>query len=245
MPRPLSVHLLPALFAEDDVTGGDVVIVDILRASTTITHALANGAKEVVPLQTVEEAFEFRKSRVGDRIVLGGERGGIKVEGFDYGNSPRDYVSAHVAGKSVGFTTTNGTRALLRSQRADEILVGCFSNFSTVVSRLLKSERPIHIVCAGTDGCITGEDVLFAGAIVKELSDSDVVLNDEARIATDFWNGQVAEADSERIEYAMRQAQGGRNLIKLGYDADIALAAAVDSVPVLGGFRNGRIGLIS
>lgn len=241
MSDSVSVHLLPSLFAETDVAGGLVVVVDILRASTTVTWALFSGADRVVPFASIEDAFAFRDRHPGS--VLGGERGGIIVDGFDYGNSPTDYSPDNVSGREVGFTTTNGTRALLHSQQAAEILVGCFANLSEVAARAVQQPRPVHIVCAGTDGRITGEDVLFAGALATRLGVGAATQagNDEARLAAAFWQQQVPQENVAAIEACLRESQGGRNLIRLGYDADIGLAAQVDSVPVLPVFREGSL----
>lgn len=250
MPESVSVHLLPALFAEEDVAGGLVVVVDILRASTTITHALFNGADRVVPFSSIEEAFAFKQQQPD--AVLGGERGGVIVDGFDYGNSPADYTPQHVSGKVVGFTTTNGTRALLRSLQAAEIVVGCFANLSTVVAFAKSQSRPVHIVCAGTDGCITGEDVLFAGAVASRLGvgrpaavagqdKTNWAGNDEAQLAAAWWRQCVPGDSMAGIAQCLRNSLGGRNLIRLRYDADIGLAAEVDSVPVLPVYRDGSL----
>lgn len=236
MTRSIHVHLLPSLFEPADVRGGVAVIVDILRASTTIIHALDNDAAGVVPCGAVEEAFAVRKSSGPDDCLLGGERGGVRIDGFDLSNSPDDYPAAVVQGKLIGFTTTNGTKALLRSEQADEILIGAFVNFAAVRQRLMAQPKPIHIVCAGTDGVITGEDVLFAGAMVAALESRDFVyeVNDAGVIAANHWRQECGELTAAKIEPAMRRAQGGRNLIRLGYDKDIATAAMVDSVPIIG-----------
>lgn len=241
MTRTIHVHLLPALFEPADVCGGVAVIVDILRASTTIIHALANNAAGVVPCGAINEAFAVRESAAAGTCLLGGERGGIKIEGFDLSNSPDDYAPAVVRGKTIGFTTTNGTQALLRSQQADEILIGAFVNFSAVLWRVAAQDKPIHIVCAGTDGVITGEDVLYAGALVTALERGAVgeqvnhfEINDAAVIAANHWRQECGELTSARIEPALRRAQGGRNLIRLRYEKDITTAAEVDSVPVVG-----------
>ena len=123
MSKTVFVHLLPSMFEPAALTGGIAVIADILRASTTITHALANGAKRVIPCGTVDEALDLRRQHTDEQILLGGERGGLKIEGFDLSNSPDDYDSATVTGKSIGFTTTNGTKALLRSSKAKQSVI--------------------------------------------------------------------------------------------------------------------------
>lgn len=248
--RPLNVHLLPGLFQPGDVAGGVVVVIDILRASSTIVTALSRGAAAVLPCLTVEEALSVRNSHPSGTVLLGGERGGVRIEGFDLGNSPREYTADKVRDRFVGFTTTNGTRALLRSLDASKIFVGSFLNLSRIVDVLRDSALPIHLVCAGTDGQITGEDVLFAGAVCQRLTGNDsagessFVLTDSAEIALSMWREQVgvepnaANADhptdeSQRTLRALLQTRGGRNLRRLGYDADIAFCSQIDAIPVL------------
>lgn len=243
MTRNIHVHLLPSLFEPADVRGGVAVVVDILRASTTIIHALANDAAGVVPCGAVDEAFAVRESSASGTCLLGGERGGVRIDGFDLSNSPDDYAADVVHGKTIGFTTTNGTKALLRSELAEEILIGAFVNFTAVRQRIMNQQKPIHIVCAGTDGVITGEDVLFAGAMVTALQsgDDDCEVNDAGVLAANHWRQECGELTAARIEPAMRRAQGGRNLIRLGYDKDIATASKVDAVPIIGCVDDNRV----
>lgn len=221
------------------------MIIDILRASSTITTALRNGASCVIPCGSPDEAKKIRDAAPINSVLLGGERGGVLIEGFDCGNSPTEYPASRVSGKTIAFTTTNGTKALLKSAAAETILIGAFLNRQALVDRLHADQRAVHLVCAGTDGEITGEDVLFAGAVIETLlvlQNDRWELNDSARIARAFWLQSVSaenhEALSAGIESAMRQTHGGRNLIGLGYDNDIRLCSAVDSigvVPVLRG----------
>ena len=236
MARLLSVHLLPVLFEPADVKGGVAVIVDILRASTTITYALANGADKVIPCASVKDALQLRNASTSDACLLGGERGGVRIDGFDLSNSPDDYSPEAVGGKTIGFTTTNGTKALLRAEQAEGILVGAFVNFTPLLEQLLARPNPLHIVCAGTDGVITGEDVLFAGALVAAIrqQEPDIELTDAATLACNHWLTECGELSLQRIEPALRRSQGGRNLIRLGYDKDITTAASVNSVAVVG-----------
>ncbi len=245
--QPLHVHFLPALMNSSNLAGGTAVIIDILRASSTIITALHNGAKCVVPCGTPDEARLIREKSNGESVLLGGERGGVLIDGFDCGNSPTEYAASRVAGKTIVFTTTNGTRALLKAAAAETILIGAFVNRQAVVDRLHADQRPVHLVCAGTDGEITGEDVLFAGAVVEALQQRHAsgrltaqrwTLNDCAVIARGFWRQSVGanslvggdENLSAGIEAAMRVTHGGRNLIELGYDNDISLCSAVDCI---------------
>lgn len=118
MPRPLHVHLLPKLFEPEELRGGIAVILDILRASTTIVHALANGARGVMPTDEVDEAFQIRDQLPPGSALLGGEREGVLIPGFDCDNNPFAYPPDVVRGKTIVFTTTNGTRALKRASLA-------------------------------------------------------------------------------------------------------------------------------
>ena len=230
MPRTINVHLLPVLVEPNELAGKTVVVIDVLRATTTIIHALAAGATEVVPLLEVEEARQLAATMPG-RAVLGGERGGKRIEGFDLGNSPLEYTSAIVGGKTLVFTTTNGTRAMLRCKQAARILIAGLVNF-TAVCRELAEAAEIEIVCAGTDGHVTREDTLLAGAIVEEAGQA--LRNDQAEIAADAWRTAVGTLSGrDPIAAALRESRGGRNLIEIGHENDIDLAAQIDKFDIV------------
>lgn len=248
--QPLNVHFLPVLMNTMNLKGGTAVIIDILRASSTIITALHNGAKRVIPCATPDAARQIRAQSPIEAVLLGGERGGVIIEGFDSGNSPTEYSARRVAGKTIAFTTTNGTQALLKSVAAETILIGAFINRHALVDRLHADQRPVHLVCAGTDGEITGEDVLFAGAVVEALHQMEAATlsnarrwlpNDCARIAQRFWRQSIGNTSisdgsgelSSRIESAMRDTHGGLNLCELGYDNDIRLCSAVDCIDLV------------
>jgi 2-phosphosulfolactate phosphatase len=233
------VHLLPDLVAPIDLTGRTAVVIDVLRATTTICHALAAGATAVVPCLEIDEA-RATAAQVSGRVALGGERRGLRIEGFDLGNSPTEYTPESVGGRTVVFTTTNGTRAMHRAAQAAEILIGAFVNRSAIV-RELRGRGSVDLVCAGTHGAITAEDCLLAGAVVDGLAADAVDLNDQARLARDAWR----TVRGGTLAAALRQCQGGRNLIAEGFDADIDTAAVLDRfdfVPRLDP-RAGRIAL--
>ncbi|MCE9525573.1 MAG: 2-phosphosulfolactate phosphatase [Planctomycetales bacterium] len=230
MPRTIDVHLLPALVEPHELAGKAVVVIDVLRATTTIIHALAAGAKEVIPLLEVEEARQIAAKMPG-QAVLGGERGGQRIEGFELGNSPLEYTSAAVGGKTLIFTTTNGTRAMLRCKQARRILIAGFVNFSAVCRELAEEEQ-IDIVCAGTDGHVTREDTLLAGAIVEEAGQA--LRNDQAEIAADAWRTAVGTLSGrDPLAAALRESRGGRNLIEIGQGDDIDLAAQIDRFDIV------------
>jgi 2-phosphosulfolactate phosphatase len=222
--RDVQVHLLPELIPPDRLVGGLAVVVDVLRATTTIIHALAAGCTAVRPCAEVEEARELAGEMRAGRVLLGGERGGVQLPGFDLGNSPREYTAKLCHGNTLVLTTSNGTRALLRAVEAERVICAGFVNYSAVCEQLRHDPRPIHIVCAGTEGEVALEDALLAGALVDFLCEAgDMRLNDSARLAWDCFehHGQV-------LLGALELSMGGAKLRALGYDDDIRAAAQVD-----------------
>ncbi|MCA9015210.1 MAG: 2-phosphosulfolactate phosphatase, partial [Planctomycetaceae bacterium] len=198
MPTEIRTCLLPLLSKPEDYSGSVAVILDILRASSTITYALNAGATSVIPCEEIEEAQqladELKQANGNDQVLLGGERLGVMIEGFDLDNSPARYPAETVAGKQIVFTTSNGTRALKHALQARRILVGSFMCLDAVVNELKNSDGVIYLVCAGTDGVVTGEDCLCAGAIAAELIDqcgADLVLDDSTRIVVDHYLMQI------------------------------------------------------
>jgi 2-phosphosulfolactate phosphatase len=244
----LRVHFLPAFVEPAEVAGRRAVVIDVLRATTTIVHALAAGAGAVVPCLEIADARRAASSFSPHEVVLGGERGGLAIEGFHLGNSPSEYTADNVAGKTVILTTTNGTRALLHASQASEILIGALVNLSAVCARLEQGgASDVDILCAGTDAQITSDDVLAAGAMADRLDRGDWRFDDAARIARDAWRTVAASAAGDelgaRLTQALRESRGGRNLVRIGMAADIATAAHLDRFAVVPRFdiQSGRI----
>ncbi len=234
MPKELLAHFLPTLAGQDELAGDAVVVIDVLRASTTICFALAAGAKQVIPCLRVDEARELAATLGGDAL-LGGERGGRRIDGFHLGNSPREYVEDAVAGKTVVFTSTNGTRALHACAGAGQVLIGAFVNMQAVLDALADAPR-VHLLCAGTQDRITREDVLAAGAMAEQMMVEHLALtiNEQAQIAVDAWQTASGGAhDPQTIARFLSDTQGGRNLSGIGHANDIPIAAAINMVPVV------------
>ena len=235
MLQTVNVHLLPTLTTRQQLAGKTVIVIDVLRASTTIVHALAAGALEIIPCLEVDEAREIaRHSKLP--TVLGGEREGLKIEGFDFGNSPQEYVPENVAGKRIVFTTTNGTRALLQCRSARRVVIGAFVNLSTVCSSV-GDEPAIDLLCAGTSKEISREDVLLAGAIAEQLEqtrETDAVLNDQALLAVGAWRSiQEGRRGSAGLANALAMSRGARNLVAIGQQRDIEIAARTDQFEIV------------
>lgn len=175
----LDVFFSVQTFQEEQVRNKTIVIVDVLRATSTIVTAIANGAKGVIPVEDMGEASRISQSVDSDDYLLCGEKDGIKIEGYDLGNSPLEYRSEVVEGKSLILNTTNGTKAIKKSVNAGEVYVASFLNLDVVVDTLRDAEREIVIVCSGWKGRMSLEDLLLAGNIIYNLSDGN--LENEAR----------------------------------------------------------------
>ncbi len=236
MTQSVRVWMLPELLERERLAEGVAVMIDVLRASTTIIHALANGANGVVPCKTVEEARAVAAGHGAGEVLLGGERGGTRIEGFDLDNSPLGYPPDAVAGKTIVFTTTNGTRALRACAAAARVLIGAFVNRSALARVLREDGRPVHLVCAGTEGQLTAEDVLFAGAAAWDATQperperfhpDDV----QTQMAVDYY--LTRSRDRERFLETIRESRGGQNLRALGMDADIERASQQDLFDVV------------
>ena len=231
--------------------GGIAVVIDVLRASTTIVTALAHGAARVRPVLDVADARDWiARPDVPPGLLLGGERGGLRIDGFDLGNSPLEYTPERVSGRPIVITTTNGTAAIDACRDALEVLVGAVVNRSAVAARargLATSHGAgtIHLVCAGTDGAATEEDLLGAGAILHAATRlagarTDSLDPHAAGALAGFRAlapaaGDVAASASAcgSIAAAFAASRGGRNLLALGMRPDLAAAARIDTLPLV------------
>jgi 2-phosphosulfolactate phosphatase len=205
------------------LAGGVAVVIDVLRATTTIVHALAAGAICVRPCATVEEARAVADRLPAGKGILAGERGGVPLPGFDAGNSPGEFTPARCKDLTVVLTTSNGTQALLHAAQAERVLVAAFVNFSAVCEQLRLLGRPVDVLCAGDGGTVALEDALLAGALVDALADGAVLLDDGARLAWDAF-----EHHGRELADALALGAGGVRLRLLGYDEDVRAAARVD-----------------
>jgi 2-phosphosulfolactate phosphatase len=255
MKPTLNVYALPKLVDPQELAGGTAVVIDVLRATTTIVYALDAGAKQFIPCLTVADALAAAEQFSREEVLLAGEREGLPIEGFDLGNSPDAFTPERVEGKTILFTTTNGTQAISHAQTADEVLLAAFVNAGAIVRRLIDRQH-VHILCAGTDGKMGDDDVLLAGMLVDRLQREVGMVyrqNAQAMTARETWLHAFAlpqalgaeVLDPDLLASQLRKSPGGHNLMSLGLDDDILAAAWISRFDLVPRFdaKTGRIGV--
>lgn len=231
---------------EGQLKGRLVVVIDVLRASSTMITALANGATKIYPVEETDQAFRLVQNMDRKQVLTLGERNGVMIEGFDYGNSPVVCTPEVVDGMQLIMTTTNGTRALEYSKGAEEILVGGFLNFTVVIEQIrtaLTRGIPITLFCAGWRGRPSIEDTLFAGLILRSVLEHDDVdlhpLSDACQIAA-----CLAQSLGNKKPYELvKQSDHARRLAEYVSEDEIKLCCSVDRYPVLPRMQDGTIEL--
>ena len=232
MPTSIDVVFTPDLLPFSDLTGKTVVVTDILRATTTITCAMANGAIAITPVLTPEDAFRLAADQ--PNTLIGGERGGMKVDGFDLGNSPREYTETVVSNRQIVLTTTNGTRTLQACRTAEHILVGSFLNLRAIVDRLAQVEGELVLACSGREGGFCTEDTVFAGACVAALEETQ--LTDAAETAKILY-----QTHRDDLFGMLKNCYHGKSLSRIGLGDDLEFCAQIDLVDVVPHLVDGRI----
>ncbi len=235
----IDVFFSPAEVQESSVGKRTAVVIDVIRATSVMVEALANGARGIFPTVSTDEAIRLALSLGRDDTLLCGERKGRKVEGFDLGNSPAEFSPEVVKGKQLVMSTTNGTRAILAAEDADRVVVASFLNLSAV-ARTLKGEQSLAIVCAGREDRFALDDALCAGALVRKLvegREAEAALNDAARVSLEL--ARVFTPDPAFL----RSTAAGAALVSIGMDGDLELCAAVDRRGVVPEMMERRIAL--
>jgi len=197
------------------------VVTDILRASTTIVTALANGCREIIPVVEIGDALKIAASQSPGKVLLCGERNSKKIKGFDLGDSPLEYSAEHVAGRTLVFTTSNGTRALEKAAKAKQVFVLSFLNFQAVSDLLCEKTEDIFIFSSGTNGRKSIEDSVCAGMLCEKIqcaSPGSVMLNLAAKDAI-----QLAREHQNDLAAMLRKSTQGSCSINEGFAADLEL----------------------
>jgi 2-phosphosulfolactate phosphatase len=212
----------------------NIIVIDVLRSSTTIAVALHNGAREIIPVASIESAVKISGSLFGEVTLRGGERNGKMIDGFNLGNSPKEYSYANVSGKSIIFCTTNGSVAMHRSRYARNMAIASFVNVSAIAGYIKEINNDFLIICSGRAAAIGNfslEDAVCAGMILNKLLEdgsAQVDMNDSAKASLLLYKNL-----GRSLPKLLKTCDHGQYLSEIGFADDLKICGSVDSVPVL------------
>lgn len=224
-PSPLFLKTLP-------VKGSIVVVIDILRATTSMCVAFGNGASEIVPLETIEECMSYKEKG----YLIAGERDGKMVEGFDMGNSPFSFMGEHIRNAKIAMTTTNGTKCIHASKQAHQIVIGAFVNMTNVVNYLKEQKRDVILLAAGWKDKMNLEDTAFGGAVALELQNEFNPTEDSTRIAMTLYEAMLKDK-----RYFIKNATQYEQIVGLNIVEDVKYCLKRDLHNVLPIYQEGRL----
>jgi len=232
------VAFTPAEVSGDRLQSCAVAVIDVFRAATTVATAIANGARLIIPVLTLEEARDRAARFATGEVLIGGERGGEPISGFDLDNSPLAYTPQRVMGKVVVFTTSNGTRALVAASRASAGAVCAFVNVGEVARWALAQDRDFAAICSGRSGDLSLEDTVCAGMLLDRIAELGAPLDESdaaraARILSASYRG--------RLERLSDDSTWARHLARTGRAADLAACLQVGTLSVVPVMRDGTI----
>ncbi len=213
--------------------GKNVVIIDVLRATTVIVTALANGAKDIQTIADFEEAFKLKENNT--ELLLAGERNALKINGFDFGNSPLEMTSEKVKGKSLLMSTSNGTQAVRVAQNANSIIAAAFVNMAAVINHLLKLQQDFVIICSGTNGQFSLDDALAAGLLINRIKKYlPVELCDNSLICA------LAIPNETTLKESLKDCYHVNILKDRGFQNDVEYCLSTDIIMEVPQFINGK-----
>jgi 2-phosphosulfolactate phosphatase len=235
----IDIQLIPSAPDPSSLSKQTVVVIDILRATSVMVHAFSQGVLEIIPVATVEEAVKLAKHFPQGTPLLGGERGSKKIEGFDLGNSPREYVREKLEGKRLILTTTNGTKAFHSVSSGREVMAGSFFNIGAIGRRCLDLGQDLLIFPSGDEGRFSLEDTVCGGMLIDHILNrgkGPVTLTDANQSAFILY-----QRFRENLVEAFRLSTHGRDLIERGFEEDLAYCAQIDITDIVPTFRDGVI----
>lgn len=235
----VQLYLTPIPSALIEIKDKTVVVIDVLRCTTSISAALMAGARGVIPTAGPGEAVEMWTKIGPDMAILAGERQGIKIENFQLGNSPLEFTAEVVAGKHVVMTTSNGTAAFLQAAGAALTLSCSLTNISRVVDRIAVEEKDLVITCAGRSGQFSIEDTICGGMLLHLLTTDKKLklqINDAGSLALLLYR-----SNRNALRQTIAQGEHGRYLSQIGFADDVTAAAVTDSMPVLPILKEGQL----
>jgi 2-phosphosulfolactate phosphatase len=224
----------PALYKYQNIEDCIVVVVDILRASSSVCTAIDFGISEIIPVGSLEEAKEFKNKG----FIVAAERDGKILDFADIGNSPNDFLKDELKGKTIAYSTTNGTQTMLMGKDNYMVIIGSFLNLTAVSELLIKSEKNVLILCSGWKNRFSLEDALFAGALAEKLLKSDIfcTICDSVFASVDIWN--LAKHD---IDTYIEKCAHKHRLQKLGLADVIPYCFEIDKLNSIPLYKDGKI----
>lgn len=234
----INVLLSPLNAEEMYFAGKTTVVIDVLRATTVIATALENGAKEIIPVGTIEFAMKISGDAFGGHRLLGGERNTKKIEGFNVGNSPLEYSKEYVDGKSIILYTTNGSKSIVKAKFSENLVTCSFYNMGAIVDYLSDLNSDFDILCSGASGRFSLEDTVCAGKLISEISKvkENVELTDSSRASV-----ALNKSFGKSIVKMMKETEHGQKLIENGFEEDIVHCSKLSKSDIVPFFKNGVI----
>jgi 2-phosphosulfolactate phosphatase len=234
----IDVLFLPCELPARPRPEGTAVVIDVIRATTTIVTAFQHGVRAVIPVASPEEARSVLVANPG--AILAGERGGRRIDGFDIGNSPREFTTGAFADKDIILSTSNGTKTLRAVGEGRYVAIAAFLNRSAVANWLTASHGDGLIICSGYEGIFSLEDAVCAGAVVERVlpHGAPQALGDGARACLALW--QRFKGDLHRL---LQESAWGRRIVAIGLGDDLDICARLDVTDVVPVMIEGRIAL--
>ena len=217
--------------------GKSTVVIDILRATTSMTAALSNGARSIIPVDTIRNAFELAEAGSEDHI-LAGEHNTHRIEGFSLGNSPLEFDQETVKDKSIIFLTTNGTKAIVKARLSENLLICSFNNLENTAETICNLSDDVIILCSGTDGLFSKEDTYCGGRLIERISriSDNIEMSDSAEAAVslcDQWGTDILRV--------LKASFHGKKLMSNGFEKDLYFASQLNNVALSPYYSDGEI----
>lgn len=234
----INVHYSVQHLDELYFTSKTTVVIDVLRATTVIVRAISNGAKEVIPVGTVDFAMKISGNAAGGQTLLCGERNTKKIEGFALGNSPLEFTNEVIGGKSIILYTTNGSKALVKAKFSENLFAASFNNLPAIAKHLFELNKDVEIVCAGSNGSFNLEDAVCAGKLISELDllAYELELSDAAKATV-----VLAKSFGKSIPKMLKETEHGKLLIENGFSNDLKECAQYGITDVIPYFISGSM----
>ncbi len=236
----MKIHTLFSPVSVEDLyfAGKTTVVIDVLRATTTIVTAIANGAKEVVPVNTIGFAMKVSGNAFGGKTLLGGERNAKKIEGFALGNSPLEYSADVVKDKSIVLYTTNGTKAIVRAKYSENLFICSFQNVNAIARELAGLNQDVEIVCAGSHGMFSLEDSVCTGCLIGTLENyvTGLTYSDASKCSLMLYDKYKND-----LTGMLKESEHGKLLIEYGYERDLEFASKVNVQHIIPVYSSGVI----